>query len=189
MKSFKHYWIRSVFNYITGTMCTIFSLTFVQKRKFCIDWFWEQKSGVFVSWTSQNSCLNQTLFSLFFQFGKGTILLKSKILLKSNVLKSKILKSKNYCTIWGFANLKTLKNYEKERKLYSFEQKKTYCEAIIIVKKYFSTMSYKVFNTSFEAVGSCIMESRVTPYIFGCNLHSFTLAYKVKLHETLLGTQ
>ena len=71
-------------------------------------------------------------------------------------------------------------------KLY-FLNKKSYCEAIIIVKKYFSTMSYKVFNTSFEAVGSCIMESRVTPYIFGCNLHSFTLAYKVKLQETLLG--
>ena len=41
----------------------------------------------------QISCLIQTLFNLFFHFGKSEILLKSKILHKLNVLKSK-----NYCT-------------------------------------------------------------------------------------------
>ena len=86
-------------------------------------------------------------------------------------------------------SLQQKKIQKKTMKEQSKESWKTYCEAIIIVKKYFSTMSYKVFNTSFEAVGSCIMESRVTPYIFGCNLHSFTLAYKIKLHETLLGVK
>ena len=42
---------------------------------------------------NRKSCLNQTLFSLFFYFGKSKILLKSKILIKSNMLKLP-----KYCT-------------------------------------------------------------------------------------------
>ena len=59
--------------------------TVVFRFKQCI--FLEQ-----ISCLNRKSCLNQTLFNLFFHFGKSEILLKSKILPKSNVLKSK-----NYC--------------------------------------------------------------------------------------------
>ena len=47
------------------------------------------------------------MFNLFFHFGKSEILLKSKIFLKSNVLKSK-----NYCTkgFWTSSKITFLKN-------------------------------------------------------------------------------
>ena len=52
-------------------------------------------------WLNQKSCLNQTLFSLFFHFGKSEILPKSKILHKLHYCKVLSLLEACFYLIWS----------------------------------------------------------------------------------------